>query len=386
VTELVKYLNSSIDDKALKSIAAERDLIIQSRSFGFQIVRKLLELVDLVDDEFTLEFCRSMLCCVEMCFAPIVANERGSAHVVVGLSGTNRKSQQRMQSEWTQVMRCVVDTMHKVISGQFVGSSSEVLPLSFFLLNLFQQDTLWLKYGGDLISDILTIASGLDASHKELPEAQPHITLRNSQDFPAEGFAACAIADGEWLCHGGIIVIDGVRTIFNGFWFIQDGQCLAVSSDHALQRAWHTLSMVQSNEFVIIGGASMMKSSGSLCKAKVAIVKVNFDKASMSVKLTGIPLLGFRSPVMHAAVTVSDSPISPVILVIGGIGRSKSSAQLICINAPDTSSSDYAAQRKRSSGQLTGKRRFSPPAQHADKLLTTKSKHPLHRNSCGLQT
>ena len=364
VAELIKYLNSSIDDKALKSIAAERDLIIQSRSFGFQILRKLLQLVELVDDEFTLEFCRGMLCCVEMCFAPIVANERGSAHVVVGLSGTNRKSQQRMQSEWTQVMRCVLDTMHKVISGQFVGSSSEVLPLNFFLLNLFQQDTQWLKYGGDLINDILTIASGLDTSLKELPEAKAHLALRDSQDFPAEGFAACAIADGEWLCHGGIIVINGVRTIFSGFWFIQDGQCHAVSSDHALQRAWHTLSIVHSNELVIIGGASMIKSSGLLCKAKVAIVKVNFDRASMSVKLTGIPLFGFRSPVMHSAVTVSDSPISPVILVIGGLGRSKSSAQLICINAPDTSSSDssqIASQRRRSSGHSSGKRHFSPP-------------------------
>ena len=361
VTELAKYLKSSIDDNILKSVAAERDLIIQSRSFGFQILRKLLELVQLVEDEFTLDFCRSMLCSVELCFAPIVSNERGSGHVVVGLSGTNRKSQQRMQSEWTQLMRCVLDTMHKVISEHSIGSS-EALPLGFLLLNLFQQDSQWLNYGGNLISDILTIASGLNVSPKSLEAEKGCSNLRDSENFPMEGFAACAIADGEWLCHGGIILIDGVRTISDQFWFVQDGQCHAVTSDNHLHRAWHTLSMVQSNQFVVIGGASMMKSSGMLKKAKVAIIQVHFDRTSMSVKLTGVNVLGFRSPIMHSAVCVSDSPISPVILVVGGLGRFKTSAQLICINTPDTSFTDsHVATRKQRSG-LTARRSSPPPS------------------------
>lgn len=369
VSELVSYLNSSIDDVLLKSVAAERDLIIQSRSFGFQILRKLLQLVEDVDinNEFTLDFCRSMLCCVEMCFAPIVANERGSAHVVVGLSGTNRKSQQRLQSEWTQVMHCVIDTLQKIISQQSIGSS-EALPFGFFLLNLFQQDVQWLNYGRNAIHDILTIASGLNASSSKLLETHKnHSELRNSQDFPSEGFAACAIADGEWLCHGGIIVINGIRTVFNQFWFIQGGECYAVTSDNELQRAWHTLSMVHSNEFVIIGGASMTKSSGLMRRAKVAIVRVHFDRTSMSVRLTGVQLLGFRSPVMHSAVVLSDSPISPTILVVGGLANSKTSAHLIFINVPDSAVSDpsqlASSQRKRS---MVAQRRLSsspPPAQ-----------------------
>ncbi len=363
VTELVNYLNSSVDDEFLKSVAAERDLIIQSRSFGFQILRKLLELVDLVDDEFSLDFCRSMLCCVEMCFAPIIANERGSAHVVVGLSGTNRKSQQRMQSEWTQLMRCVLDSTHKAISEQSIGSS-EALPLGFLLLNLFQQDLQWLNYGGNLINDILTIAAGLHSSKsKSLEAKKAHIDLCNSQDFPTEGFAACAISDGEWLCHGGIIVVDGVRTVFDQFWFIQNGRCCAVASDESLPRMWHTLSMVHSDEFIIIGGSSMMINSGTVSRAKVPIVKVRFDRSSMSVKLSGIAISGFRSPVSHSAVVVSDSPISPVILVIGGMGKLKEfTAQLIFINTPDSAASDstqIASQRQRT---LTARRSSPPPA------------------------
>jgi hypothetical protein len=356
VSQLINYLNSSIDDGVLKSVAAERDLIIQSRSFGFQILRKLLELVEVVDDDFTLDFCRSMLCCVEMCFAPIVANEQGSAHVVVGLSGTNRKSQQRMQSEWTQLMRCVLDTMHKIISQQSIGSS-EAIPFGFFLLNLFQQDAQWLNYGGNLLSEILTFASGLHSfPSKSIEDKKVRSKMLNAQDFPSEGFAACAISDGEWFCHGGIIVIDGVRTVFNQFWFIQDGRCHAVTSDHELPRAWHTLSMLQTNEFVIIGGASMMESNGLLTGAKVAIVKVHFDRTSLSVRLTGVEVPCFKSCAMHSAVVVSDSPISPVILVVGGLSKSKNSARLICLNAPDSAASDSFSQRIR-----TGQRRLSPP-------------------------
>jgi hypothetical protein len=367
LNELVSYLNSSVDDTFLKSVAAERDLVIQSRSFGFQILRKLLELVELVDDEFTLDFCRSMLCCVEMCFAPIISNERGSAHVVVGLSGTNRKSQQRMQSEWTQLMRCVLDSTHKAISDQSTGSS-EALPLGFLLLNLFQQDAQWLNYGSNLINDILTIASGIHSSNtKSLESKKAHVVLRDSQDFPTEGFAACAIADGEWLCHGGIIVIDGVRTVFDQFWFIQDGRCCAISSGDKLPRMWHTLSMVQSSEFIIIGGSSTMVNSGLVCRANVPIVKVQFDRSSMSVTLTGIAISGFRSPVLHSAVVVSDSPISPVILVIGGMGKMKeTTAQLICINSPESSASDsrqIASQRQR---HFTARRSSPPPARHHD--------------------
>jgi hypothetical protein len=359
VAELINYLNSSVDDKLLKSIAAERDFILQSRSFGFQILRKLLELVQLTDDKFTLDFCRSMLCCVEMCFAPIVASERGSAHVVVGLSGTTRKSQQRMQFEWTQLMHCVLDTTHKVISEQSVGSS-EVLPLGFLLLNLFQQDAQWLSYGGKLIDDIFTIASGIHSPKRSPQSNKLDIKLLNSQDFPAEAFAACAIADGEWLCHGGVTVIDGVRTIFSGFWFIQDGQYHAVKADHDLPRAWHTLTKVQSDSFLLIGGASAMLSSGSFSKAKVALVKVQFDRSTMSVKLEGVSLIGFRSPVMHSAVVVSESPISPKILVIGGLGRAKTSAMLICISVPESmafDTSQIASTRRRASGT----RRMSPP-------------------------
>jgi len=346
----------------LKSVAAERDLIIQSRSFGFQILRKLLELVQLVEGEFTLDFCRSMLCSVELCFAPIVSNERGSGHVVVGLSGTNRKSQQRMQSEWTQLMRCVLDTMHKVISEHSIGSS-EALPLGFLLLNLFQQDSQWLNYGGNLISDILTIASGLNVSPKSLEAEKGCSNLRDSEIFPMEGFAACAIAEGEWLCHGGIILIDGVRTISDQFWFIQGGQCHAVTSDNHVHRAWHTLSMVQSNEFVIIGGASMMKSSGMLKKAKVAIIQVHFDRTSMSVKLTGVNVLGFRSPMMHSAVCVSNSPIFPS----DSCCRRSWQVQDICSvdlhqTPPDTASTDsHVATRKQRSG-LTARRTSPPPS------------------------
>ena len=56
MTGLAKYLKRSIDDNILKSVAAERDLIIKSLSFGFQILRKLLELVRLVEDEVIFRF------------------------------------------------------------------------------------------------------------------------------------------------------------------------------------------------------------------------------------------------------------------------------------------------------------------------------------------
>jgi hypothetical protein len=243
---------------------------------------------------------------------------------------------------------------------QSIGSS-EALPLGFLLLNLFQQDSQWLNYGGELDQRYSHIASGLDSSPKNHSRQKRVNLLRILKTFPwkdllrvplqtESGFATVELLSS--MVFEPILINFGSFKMVNAMLYLRS----------SVQRAWHTLSMVQSNRFVIIGGASMMKSSGLLCKAKVAIVKVHFDRTSMSVKLTGVPCIWIQESCYAQCCLCfrlsdfsSDSCCRRPWQV-------EDSAQLICINAPDTASPTHLRSHHAQRSPVIPPSVFSPPS------------------------